>query len=137
MLFKDIRKAKDALDDAFYNVKTHIEENKTVYIAAASSIATGALVAMIVRTKPVTVVTNIAPVISPIFNNDNSSNVVNFAGHAHKIVRGNANGQIWGTVTEAAEAAGVELSRMSRHLNGHIPHIDGETYSIIGMGTAS
>ena len=60
---------------------------------------------------------------------------VNFGGHTHKLVRDNSTGKVWETVGEAATDIDVNRVTLSRHLNGHIPHIKGKTYSIAGIGT--
>jgi hypothetical protein len=82
----------------------------------------------------------IAPVFNnsaaPVFNNDNSSSVVNFGGHMTKIVRRSSDGKTWLKVTEAAEEVGCSVSKMSRHLNGSKAHVNGELYSIVGIGTS-
>lgn len=59
---------------------------------------------------------------------------VNFGGHAHKLVRCNSTGEIWESIGEAADLC-VDRSMLSKHLNGHLPNVHGETYSIIGVGT--
>ena len=69
---------------------------------------------------------------------DNSqiyNEINNYYGHSTKIVKCLETGEIWETVTEAADAAGVARTTMSKHLNGRTDHIDGLHYVIIGQGT--
>lgn len=77
---------------------------------------------------------SISNVVAPIFNNNNSSNV-DLGGYTHKIVKCFETGDIWETVKDAAESNDVDIVRMSRCINGHIPHINGFHYSVIGLGT--
>lgn len=107
-------------------VKLHFQENKKFYVG----FGLGVLVVLVVR-KPVQIINTVAPV----FHNDNSSNVL-IGGTLSKIVRCNQTKEIWPTVTETAEAAGVSLPMMSKHLNGYPGYEDikGATYSIIGVG---
>lgn len=51
-----------------------------------------------------------------------------FRKHVEKI----SSGEIFGSVTEAAKAAGVGITEMSHHLNGRRKHIRGETYRFTG-----
>ena len=52
-----------------------------------------------------------------------------------KFIQKEQTGDVWTTVKDAAEAAGVSVPMMSKHLNGRMPTIHGEVYSIIGLGT--
>lgn len=117
--------------------KTHLHENKKVYITGAICLTTGIVMGVVFKSRSMsTQITNtVAPVISPTFNNVVTN--VNFGGYAHKLVKNDMTNEIWETVTEAADAAGVGVARMSRHLNGHTDHINNVTYSIIGLGVAS
>jgi hypothetical protein len=117
-------------------IKIHFKENKTVYLTSASCLAIGVTIGVLLKNRPqITIAPVIAPVItaSPVFNNN--PNNVNFGGYAHKLVKCLETGEIWETVTETAKTAGVTASAMSRHLNGHKPHIDDFHYEIIGLGT--
>jgi hypothetical protein len=52
--------------------------------------------------------------------------------HVEKV----SSGEIFGSVTEAAKAAGVGITEMSHHLNGRRKHIRGETYRFTGETSA-
>lgn len=54
----------------------------------------------------------------------------------HKIVKNTSTGEVFESVNAAAESAGVSVSAMSKHINGHTDHIFGDEYEIIGIGTA-
>lgn len=112
-------------------IQAHVEQHKTAYLVGISIAATY----IVTRTVCVSSI-SVAPVINnmPTFNNDNSS-LVNFGGHMTKIVKRMSDGKMWESVTEAAAEEGCTLSKMSRHLNGHNPHVYGEVYQLIGVGT--
>ena len=121
-------------------IKTHVREKKSSYISGAAGIGIGAVAVLVLR-KP-TIINSVAPVISPVFNNDNSS-VVNFGGHATKIVQRASDGKIWAKAKHAAreisETHGIteESARtmLSRHTNGSLPDVFGEQYRTIGLST--
>ncbi len=71
-------------------------------------------------------------VISPIFNNTTQ---VTLGGYAHNVVKCLETGQIWESVTKAAEDVGVTVSTMSKVLNGHSDGVQGLHYAIIALGS--
>jgi len=124
----------------FEKIKTHVREKKASYISGAAGIGIGAVAVLVLR-KP-TIINSVAPVISPVFNNDNSS-VVNYGGHATKIVQRLSDKEIWASASDAArdiaEQQGVpyETARtlLSRQCNGWISDVYGERYKFIGQST--
>jgi hypothetical protein len=103
-------------------IKIHFRNNEKFY----KGVGVGVLIAMAFR-RPM-VINHIAPV----FHNNNASNVL-MGGYLTKIVRNTDTGQIWRSVTEAADAVGIPIQHMSRHLNGHTPDVYGQVYEIIGV----
>lgn len=130
------------MNDKIERIKKHLNENKIAYITGGSCLVIGVLVGVGFKSRPVPtqIINTVAPVIdvspsiAPLIN---TSSAVNFGGHAHKFVKCAETNEIWETVTETAEAAGVSLSRMSRHLNNHLGPINDKHYSIIGVGTSA
>ena len=133
------------------NVKAHLKANKNIYIAAGIGVLVGVIVGaggtMYLKrnAKGITqVINNVAPVfndsvapvfnetIAPVFNNNDN---VNFGGYLHKIVKCLETGEIFETVKDTANAAGVDVVRMSKHLNGSVDQINDLHYEIIGLGT--
>ena len=111
-------------------VKAHIRQHRAAYWAGSLVVVAG--VTYIV-TRQMTVRTiSVAPVFNNVINNDSS---VNFGGHTTKLVKRLSDEKVWGTVTAAAEEAGCKVPKMSKHLNGKMPHVYGEQYKIIGIGT--
>lgn len=80
---------------------------------------------------------NVVAVNSPITVEQHTNVINNFGGHMVKLVKCVETGEIFGSVTEAAEAAGVGRSAMSKHINGHTDHIFGKAYQIVGLGTTA
>ncbi len=111
--------------------KNHISENRVVYITAGVSFALGGLSVLVLKTRPTQVINTVAPVIAPIFNNTNN---VTLGGYAHKVVKCFETGQIWESVTKAADDIGTTLPTLSKVLNGHTDHFDGKHYAIIALG---
>jgi hypothetical protein len=117
----------------YKEIKQHVDDNKLWYVLGAG-IATGVVGRSLYHSAPVTIANSVAPIISPVFNNDNSS-MVNFGGHLTKIVRCIETDEMWPTVTKSAKATGNTLNRMSQHLNGHRADLNGLHYVIEGVGT--
>lgn len=120
----------------FEKTKAHIQKHKVVYgtiSGVVTGIGLGILVGKSLRSA-ISVVNSVAPVISPVFNNDNSTT---FGGYLHKIVKCLETGDIYETVKDSADKAGVAVSKMSRHLNGHMDHVNGQHYEIIGLGVTN
>lgn len=124
------------MNERVEKVKTHIKENKKVYITGTVCFVVGVAGTMVFKNRPqvTQIINTVAPVIAPVFKNDNSSSV-NFGGYTRKFVQNDRTKEIWETVKDSAKDAGVTASAMSRHLNKHTDDICGDTYSIIGIGT--
>jgi len=109
-------------------IKGHFRKNKERYLF----FGLGAVVVLAIR-KPI--------VIAPVFNNHNipvfSNTNAQFGGHAYKIVKNLDTGEMWEKIVEAANAAGVDRTVMSKHLNGWEKYADvnGQHYQIVGLGT--
>ncbi|MET0786259.1 MAG: hypothetical protein ABWY25_06095 [Paenisporosarcina sp.] len=116
------------MEQTIEDVKEHFKKHKINYAIGISCLGLGIFVGVKINSSSTKIVNNIMPV----FNNTAN---INFGGYSHKIVQCLNTDEIWLTVKSAAQAAGVETSRMSRHLNGHIPHINGKQYAIVGVGT--
>lgn len=128
-------------------VKNHFKEHRELYFGIGIGLGLATVTCLIMKNysdRCLAVVPKELPrstmeeTSSSFFANnvrDSFNTTVNYGGYSHKIVRNNNSGELFGTVTAAAESAGVPFSKMSRHLNGHMEHINNETFSIIGIGT--
>lgn len=128
-------------------VKAHLTKHKWYYISAGLVVGTAGITCLIMRGSQgrcLAVATNelprstmeSGPLSFGVRDINDSFNVINnFGGYQSKLVQNDSTGEIYRTITEAAAKAGVSFSKMSRHLNGHMDHVDGVTYSIVGLGT--
>jgi hypothetical protein len=131
MPLKDkIEKFKDGAK--YQEISAHVDKYKYVYIAGATGAAFGALAVLLLRGHSAPTQIFNTNNVTPVFNN---TSIVNNAGHMTKIVKRLSDGKMWETVTEAAAEEGVPLSMMSRHLNGHLPNVYGQHYTIAGLST--
>lgn len=120
-------------------IQQHVQNNRNAYIAGGSGLAVGALGVLILTRAPMQITNNVAPVISPVFNN-----VVNNVGHCTKIVQGlDDDGQLWPKIgalaAEIAQEHGISYdtarTMVSKHLNGHSHDVFGKRYVTYGLGT--
>lgn len=138
---QEVKKQMSKFDQTVTSVKAHIRRHKTAYTVGGTAIAIAPLAFVGGKYFQRPIVIDFNPTINntPVFNNHNIGNVVhntvNNGGHLHKMVKCLETGQIWESVTEAAEAAETPLSYMSRHINGHKPDVFGKHYQIVGIGT--
>jgi len=123
-------------DTSIDRAKTHIKKYKTTYLIAGSLVL-GVIIGRAYLPRIITINNAVSPIFNnaPTFTNSPVINNANLGGHAHKLVKCLDTGQIWETVKDAADAAGVTPSMMSRHINGHRDHISDLHYAIIGLGT--
>jgi hypothetical protein len=127
-------------------IKTHLKKHKVKYIVGGSIVAAGGLGYYVgsrfgLKLDNAQMVSNIEmfnPKQSVLVNSNNNNtvtNVVNMGGRVKKMVKCVDTGEIWEKVSDAAKAAGVKDSVMSRHVNGHSNDIKGMQYKIIGLST--
>ena len=98
------------MNERIEKIKNHISENRVVYITAGVSFVLGGLSVLVLKSRPTQIINNVAPVIAPIFNNTNN---VTLGGYAHKVVKCLETGQIWESVTKAAEDVGATVPVLS------------------------
>lgn len=128
-------------------VKTHLKENKKVYLTGAGCLCVGFVGGKYFQ-RPI-VVNNIptfnntvAPVISPVMNNV-VENTVNNLGHCCKIVQRVEDDELWPKITTLAEElaqendVSVEAVRkmLSRHFRGELEHVFNKHYRPYGVTT--
>ena len=116
----------EGLKERVDRVKQHLKDNRTTYLVGAGCLTVGYLLR---KPQTIKVISNgAAPVfnntVKPVMNNV-VHNTVNNGGHMTKIVKRVSDGDIWETVTEAAELASMafHFRCCPRHLNGHKPDV--------------
>lgn len=118
----------DNQESRFKRIKRHIKENKTTYLVGGVCLGAGYFLR---KPQVVTVINEVAPAITPVFNNmPVFNNTINNGGHARKIVRCIETDELWPSMTKAAEEAGVSLTKMSQHLHGRKDHVNEMHYVI-------
>ena len=123
-------------------VKNHFRENRKVYLAGGVCLVVGVALGYSLKDEGDDVKMealgdiNFGELDKSTNNTTNNVTTVNMGGPMHKIVKNTSTGEVFESVTAAAESAGVSTSSMSKHINGHTDHIFGDEYEIIGIGTA-
>lgn len=119
--------------------KQHFRENRTTYLIGAGCLAAGYLLR---KSNVVTVVNEgVAPVVPAVINNTVAPvmnnivhNTVNNGGRMRKIIKCLETGQLWSSMTEAAEAQGKSLAMMSNHIHDRgVDSINGLHFVIDGL----
>ena len=122
-------------------VKTHFRENRNLYLLGGVCLAAGAVLGYSLKDEGDDFALEAAGDMAlgdmdKSTHNTTNNVTVNMGGPMHKIVKNTSTGEVFESVTAAAESAGVATSTMSRHINGHSDHIYGDEYEIVGIGTA-
>ena len=127
-------------------VKTHFRENRNLYLLGGVCLAAGAVLGYSLKDEGDEVKMealgdiNLGDInfgeLEKTTHNTTNNVMVNMGGSMHKIVKNTSTGEVFESVTAAAESAGVSTSSMSKHINGHTDHIFGDEYEIVGIGTA-
>lgn len=118
-------------------IKNHLKEHKREYLIGGSCLVGGVLIGAMVK-RPIyiqanpNIAVNPAITVNPVVNVNNT-----MGGYQQKLVKCLETGQIFESVKAAAEQAGVSRTKMSKHLNGHTPSVEGIHYEIAGLGTKS
>lgn len=128
-------------------VKKHFRENRKVYLAGGVCLVVGVALGYSLKDEGDDVKMealgdinlgdiNFGELKKTTHNTTNNVTTVNMGGPMHKIVKNTSTGEVFESVTAAAESAGVSIPMMSKHINGHKDHISGDVYEIIGVGTS-
>jgi hypothetical protein len=133
-------------------VKGHFKKHKTKYMVVGGVVVVGGTSFYLGRKYPehiksisMDVVNEISPTNVAIGKDikienkteivNNVTNTINMGGYTTKLVECVEDGVIYGSVKQAAKAAGVSKEAMSKCINGHTDVIDGKHYAIKGLGT--
>ena len=132
-------------------VKGHFKKHRGKYITGATVVVVGGVCFYIGRkyqerstSVSMDVVDNVRPTNVAIGKDieidartkiTNNVTNINMGGYTTKMVKRLSDGMIYETVGDAAKAAGVNKTVMSKHINGKSNDVNGESYKIIGLGT--
>lgn len=134
--------------ESIRKAKQHVEKYQVVYAAVGGSFAT----LLVVRTfgKPQIIMKEAAPILAPVFNNNNMpvmknvvENTVNNAGYCAKIVEEVGTDKMWPKAKVLAEQLAEEYGvpfqtarrRLSANINGHEAHAFGRQFRTVGIRT--
>jgi hypothetical protein len=113
-------------------VKTHVKTYKTTYIVGATCLTIGVLSGIaLIRTVDISVVgnnnqvvgkaKNVTQVVVEMVERSTPSKPVHLVG----------TNLYFNSLNEAARETGHSLSKLSRHINGHLPDIDGDVFKLL------
>lgn len=118
----------------FENIKNHIRENKKVYVVGASCLVVGAGVgAVLVTTGGISIAVSgdnnqivgkartVNQVMVELVERSTPSKPVHLEG----------TNLYFSSLNEAARETGHSISKLSRHINGHIPDINGDVFTLL------
>lgn len=118
----------------FESIKNHIRENKKVYVVGASCLAVGAGVgAVLVNTGSISIAVSgdknqivgkartVNQVMVELVERSTPSKPVHLEG----------TNLYFSSLNEAARETGHSISKLSRHINGHIPDINGDVFTLL------
>ena len=116
----------------FDKVKTHVQTHKTVYIVGAVCLTVGVLGGVaLVRTGDISVIGDnnqvvgkaktVNQVVVELIERSTPSKPVHLVG----------TNLYFNSLSEAARETGHSLSRLSRHVNGHLPDLNGDVFKLL------
>ena len=127
---------KEALGEKYQQVKDHVRENKTVYVACGVT-AVVSVAGTLLAVKSSTVV-NARAIQLLTYKSVQTIDVhVEALGDPGNIVQDLTTGIIYASQGQAARALGVAPSRISDHLNGRTPHVMGTQLKVLGKAAVS
>lgn len=117
-------------------VKTHLRENKKVYIVGGACLAVGVLAGVaFVRTGDIVVsgsnnqivgkAKTVNQVMIQMVERSTPSKPVHLVG----------TNLYFNSLNEAARETGHSLSKLSRHVNGHIPDLNGDVFELLEVAS--
>lgn len=116
------------------DTKQHIHENYKVYIAAGVGLVVGAAAVYLAGDNQSVTVDSWKIELfkwkSPTTNNVET--VMVRRGHPGNTIRCNETGELFASQNRAAAVMGISAPRLSEHLSGKNPHVDGYTFTNLG-----
>lgn len=104
-------------------IKQHLQENKKVYLVGAGCLGAGYFL------RPQVV--NIVDVCNLKYKSPTNNIIINALGDPGNVVQCVETGTVYASQNQAARELGVAAARISEHLHGKIPHVQGHTFVLI------
>ena len=111
-------------------IKTHLSENKKVYIGVGVGVVVGAAVAAVALHNKADVAQKINQVAIGYKNNQV---LVNFVERStpSKPIHLLDSSQYFDSISDAARQLGVDRTLISKHINGHVPDVRGMKFEVL------
>lgn len=116
-------------------IRTHISENRKVYIAAGVGIAVGAGITAVILKKPET---QIAPKINQILSYKPNATLevhIEALGDPGNIIQDLTTGTVYASQGQAARELGLSASDISKHLAGKCDSVKGHQFAKLGKAS--
>ena len=121
----------------FDEVKTHLHENKKVYIAGGIGVLAGAAGSYILTGKPQVQASQRIYSLLALGCRQNlvQMTVLERRGHPGNIIKCNETGELFASQNRAADMFGISRAHLSEHLAGKTAQVKGHTFEKIGKAT--
>lgn len=122
-------------------IKNHLQENKKVYIGTGVGLVVGAATTVVIckfRAQPADMQVNnkIQQILS--YKPQATLEVyIEALGDPGNIIQDTTTGTIWASQNQTAKALGVNPARVSEHLAGKIPDINGHVLTKLGKASVA
>jgi len=123
------------MSERFDRIKKHLKENKKVYIVGGVGIIVGAVGALVLTRGDVKLTMDSWKAIEIKWRSPTTNimqTVLERRGHPGNDVRCLETGTKYASANHAAQTLGLSASNLSRHLSGHLPHVKGYHFEILG-----
>lgn len=126
------------MSNRIQRIKNHLIENQTVYIVGASCLVVGAAGAAVVLHSPTDM--NVSNKIQQILSWKPTATLevyIEALGDPGNIIQDTTTGTIYASQGQAARELGLKAPAISKHLNGHTPHVQGHIFEKLGKALVS
>lgn len=117
----------------FDKVKTHVQTHKTVYIVGAVCLTVGVLGGVALTKRASTI--SVDPKINQFMSWKPNATLevhIEALGDPGNIIQDVTTGTVYASQGQAARALNVNPSRISEHLSGKIPNVNGHAFQFLG-----
>ncbi len=114
------------MNERIGKIKTHISDWRYIYIAGVTSFIVGGVVVYVLKSN------SSFQTIAPVFNNTNKM-VINLIERStpSKPVHLIGTNLVFSSLSEAARETGHSLAKLSRHINGLLPDLNGDVFELL------
>lgn len=122
---------KEKLKNTVTKVKTHLKENKELYIVGGVSAVVGGVLTY-AATKSTPAVNNSQSQLIAINSPQTMEVFIEALGDPGNIIQDVDTGIIYASQGQAARELGVSASQMSKHMTGKLEHVNGHRFVKLG-----